>query len=137
MAIVAVIGEATALHVLARDDPSNASLHVVSVVLVALTSPRDYGRDLRPARRGRLERSLKSLNVEQLELAASFRCTTVQDVEQLLLGLGSYRMREASRCEHDFGGPTDESKDVVVSQYVRRPTAGRDDALPECMSAPR
>ena len=74
---------------------------------------------------------------QQLELAARFRCTTVQDAEQLLLGLGSYRMRETSCCEHDFGRPVDESNDVVVPQFVRGPCARRDDALSGCMDASR
>ena len=39
MALVVVIGEATALNVLASDRPSNTSLHIVSIVLVTLASP--------------------------------------------------------------------------------------------------
>jgi hypothetical protein len=39
MALVVVIGEATALDVLARDRPSTTSLRIVGIVLITLASP--------------------------------------------------------------------------------------------------
>jgi hypothetical protein len=107
--------------------------------------------DDRPARPPRRDLSLKGgscrlkdrdlkpspgespLNGRRLELGVSFCCTTVQDAEQVLLGLGSHRMRVTSCCEHDFGRAVDESDDVVVPQFVREPFGRRDDALPGCM----